>query len=442
MSFDVQNRMPRGASVLTVVFGLIFTGVTAANAQEATWRTVENLSIEDRAVFDPATSTPRDSVIPYIPAERYPFEAPYTAEELGYRSSEFVHMSRWSNVLIDVFGVVTSSGYINQGASIALATTRGHNGLAGYIYDTKAGEVYSEWMMYDTFPPENEGVQQYWTPYRTDKEFRTKVDFFVYSPQMRRVRRQPEPRRDQRFPDNSQTFDDVMGRDPWELEWQLLGTDVLFETTRYPNTRPTITLNTADQGLVERQTASIKMMGDTFEHYLPDGSVGCWVIKGTMKPDWLPDYKEKYLILWIEKNTFFPLRIEKYGPDGRLMLVEERVAQHQIPERGDLGYASFNSVYWNVDHDLISYSFHDAHEYREWTKEQEQMIFTPEFMRRQWLLEPLKSQVRIEAPEEFFLRPHLYPEKFPSHRNLTLSPEIRARYNAQEAAGKLVFQTR
>ena len=118
------------------------------------------------------------------------------------------------------------------------------------------------------------------------------------------------------------------------------------------------------------------------------------------------------------------------------------MAQHQIPERGDLGYASFNSVYWNVDHDLISYSFHDAHEYREWTKEQEQMIFTPEFMRRQWLLEPLKSQVRIEAPEEFFLRPHLYPEKFPSHRNLTLSPEIRARYNAQEAAGKLVFQTR
>jgi hypothetical protein len=39
------------------------------------------------------------------------------------------------------------------------------------------------------------------------------------------------------------------------------------------------------------------------------------------------------------------------------------------------------------------------------------------------------------------LRPHLYLERFPNERNITLSPEIAARYAAQEAAGKLVFQT-
>jgi hypothetical protein len=418
---------------------LVATVSFSVAAQESNWRTVDNLTDADRALYDPSISTPRDSTIPYIPAERFPFEAPYTAEEMGYRSAEFVHISRWSNVLIDTFGVVTSSGYINQGSSVSMVTTYGREGLEGYIYETQPGEAYARWMIFDTFPPENEGVQQFWTPYRTDKEFRTKMDFFIYSPQLRRVRRQPEPRRDQRFPDNSQTFDDVIGRDPWELEWQLLGTDVLFETHRYPNTRPTITVNAAGKGFAERNTSEFKMMGDDFKHYLPNNGVGCWVIKATMKQDWLPGYKEKYLVMWLEKDTFFPLRIEKYGLDDRLMMVEERLAVLEYPSRGDFGYTSFNSVYWNLDHDLIGYSFHDSHAVREWTEDEEQMIFQTEFMRRNWLVEPLKSQTRIESPDQFFMRPHLYRGRFPNERNLTLSPEIEARYAAQEAAGRLVF---
>jgi hypothetical protein len=62
-------------------------------------------------------------------------------------------------------------------------------------------------------------------------------------------------------------------------------------------------------------------------------------------------------------------------------------------------------------------------------------------MRRQWLIEPLKSQIRIESPDQFFLRPHLYPDKFPGERNPTLPPVIEARYRAQETAGKLIFET-
>ncbi len=98
-------------------------------------------------------------------------------------------------------------------------------------------------------------------------------------------------------------------------------------------------------------------------------------------------------------------------------------------------------MYWNVDHDLIGYSFHDGHTLREWTDEEVEMIFSAEFMRREWLIEPIKSQVLIRDPAEWFLRPHLYPERFPGHRNMTLSPEIDARYRAQEAAGRVVFES-
>lgn len=438
----MNSEAPRAAYHAGLAIALVCCLIAArANAESATWRTLEEMSGEDRALFDASTSTPRDASIPYVPAEPYPFEAPYTAEEMGYRSAEFVHISRWSHALIDIFGVVTSSGFINQGASVSFVVANGRNGLEGYIRDTPPGEVYGKWAIYDTFPPESEGVQQLWTPFRTDKEFRTKMDFFIYSPQLRRVRRQPEPRRDQRFPDNSQTFDDVIGRDPWEFEWDLLGTDVLYETLRFPSTRPTITFNVEGQGFVEQPTTSIKPMGAAFEHYRSDGGVECWVVKATAKADWLPDYNEKYLVLWIEKNTFYPLRREKYAHDGHLMMIEERITKNENPALGDFGYTAMATLYWNVDYDLIGYSLHDAHGLREWTQEQEEMIFTAEFMRRDWLIEPIKSQARIESPDQFFLRPHLYPDKFPADRNPTLPPTVDARYRAQEAAGHLVFET-
>jgi hypothetical protein len=201
---------------------------------------------------------------------------------------------------------------------------------------------------------------------------------------MRRVRRMPEPRRDQRFPDNAQTFDDVVGRDPWEFEWQLLGTDVLYETLRFPNTRPTITLNVIGKGFVEKRTDEMRLMGDDFPHYRTDGGVDCWVLKATAKPEWLPDYAEKYLVVWVEKHTFYPLRREKYAPDGHLMMVEVRLSKQENPALGDRGYAALMSNYWNVDHDLLGFSLHDGHTLRDWTDAEKEMIFSAEFMRREW----------------------------------------------------------
>lgn len=430
----------RAWRLLLLALALPLATSAADDVRDQQWKTVEQMSDEDRALFDPATSTPRDAEIPYIPAEPYPFQPPYTAEEMGYRASEFVHIARWPLGIVDVFGVVTSSGYINQGVSVSYTKLAGRPGLEGYIRDVKPGEPYAHWTMFDMFPPESEGTQQLWIPYRTDKEHTTKIDYYIYSDSLRRVRRQPQPIRDQRFPDNSQTFDDVIGRDPWEMDWQLLGTDVLYETVRYPNTRATVTHNIGGQ-LVERQTASLKMMGDKYAHYRPDGGIDCFVLKATVREDWLPGYREKTLVFWIDKHNFFPLRMEKYSPTGELMMVETRFAELESPARGEFGFAAHTTVYWNLEQDLISYSMHDGQAPREWTDEQKRTIFTPEFMRRRWLIDPIKSQAVVRDPEQFFLRPRLYPGKFPGERNWTVKPEIQARVDAQEAAGHLVFVT-
>ncbi len=432
-----------GRHCVTWVLATLCCLCAAAGAiAEQTWKSVEQMSAEDRALFDPATTTPRDAALPYTPAERYPFEPPYTAEEMGFRSAEFPHISRWAGSALDVYGVITSSGYMNQGETIFYFMQVNGDGLKSYLYEAQGGQVQARWMTYDLFPPENEGTQQLWMPYRTDADARTKMDYFIYSPQLRRVRRLPAPRRDQRFPDNAQTFDDVIGRDPWEFDWTLLGTDVLYETVRFPNTRPTITLNRGDdKGFVERATDSLKLMGDDFPHYLPDGGVACWVLKATPRDEWLPGYREGMLVLWLEKTTFYPLRQEKYGRDGSLMTIEVRLAEHSIPEQGSFGYSPLLNVYWNIPNDLISYSFHDPHRPHGWTEEEKNMIFTAEFMRRDWLIEPMKSEVRILTPDTFYMRPDLHAEKFPQARNASLPPDIAARLQAQNAAGRLVFES-
>ena len=87
--------------------------------------------------------------------------------------------------------------------------------------------------------------------YRTDQEKRKKADLFGYSPTLRRVRRFPQPLRQERMIGWPLTYDDSVGRDAWEFTWRLLGTDVLHETIRFPVTRQTITLASPD-GVVYR----------------------------------------------------------------------------------------------------------------------------------------------------------------------------------------------
>ena len=88
LKWNTMARTWRVLLLLVVALPLVAT----ADERDEQWKTVDQMSAEDKALFDPSTSTPRDAAIPYIPAEPYPFQAPYTAEEMGFRSAEFVHI--------------------------------------------------------------------------------------------------------------------------------------------------------------------------------------------------------------------------------------------------------------------------------------------------------------------------------------------------------------
>ncbi len=431
-------RLPQVAHSLLLLLTLFFAGAPSVSADSRVWKYLNELSDAERQNIDLRTDTPRDAALPYLPAKPYPFSAPYTAEEMGIRAMEFPHMARWNHVQIEDFGSLMPTGYLSTAKTIVLGLHVQPEGLEGYL-KLKPGEVFARWLSQDTAPPENLGNQLLMVQHRTDQQVTTKADMFGYSPVLRRVRRFPQPRRQDRFPDQPVTFDDFLGRDAWEFSWRVIGVDVLTETVRFPVTRQTITLAAGDGSLTDVPAKSLQLMGKEYPYYTAEGGVPCYVVEAKAKPEWLGDYYAPRILYWLDQHYFYPLRTEAYSPTGELISLETRLGVLYNPALKERGYHNLITVWWNAQMDFMGYSVHDGHRARQWTEKDSDIYFNPDFMRRVWFPVPLKTQATVKVPEDFFLRPHLHRDKFPEERKVTLAPEVEARVQAQEAAGRLVF---
>ncbi|HEV8713188.1 MAG TPA: DUF1329 domain-containing protein [Candidatus Binatia bacterium] len=434
--------------LLTLTQTLAFGVLTRTYAEEAhrsqtrTWKTVDELSPQELRNVDLSANSPRHGQIPYLPAEPYPFAAPYTAEEMGYRAMEFTQRPRWSCIYANLWGSISPAGVLlNPGKSVTFLYYPEPVGVEAEFVRKPGEELYRS-LNQNTFPPDAEGSQRMTIRYRTDHEFVKKEESFMYSPSIRRVRHQAPTRRQDQFPNQAQTFDDATGRDAWEFSWRFIGTDVLHRTVRFPVTRPTVILgNGVDGSLHEVRTADIKLMGNAYSYYTADGGVECYVVEARAREDWLPNYYAPRLLYWLEKHSFYPLRIEQYGRDGKLTLIETRLTDVFNPALGEWGYGPLFVIYWDLVSDVITYSVRDNHRVKQWIPEERHLFFNPDFMRRQWYLDmSVKSQAEVAQPEQFFLRPGLEEGKFPSERSIQLPPEVAARVQAQESAGRLVFE--
>ncbi len=406
--------------------------------RQQTWRYVSELLEAEKASIDLRTDAPRDPRVPYLPAEQFPFSPPYTAEEMGLRSMEFPHSPFWNCTLIDFGGTITHTGFLDQRLSIIPILYLPENGFLEHLYQATPGQELYRWLSQSVSPPERYGNQSLFIGYRTDQDFTTKLDMFVYSPSLRRIRRQPQPRREDRMPNGAQTIDDLIGRDAWEFSWRILGTDILYETIRFPLTRQSAVLMDEKGAYIEVQASEVKLMGKDYPAYTANDGVPCYVVEAVPKQDWLPEYYMGKLIYWLDQRSFFPLRIEEYNREGKLAFINSRtgfLANQQLAERG---YTVLFDLWWDIPIDLMSTSIHGVVN-REWSEQDKEIFFSPGFMRREWFLELPKNIMGISSPEEFYLRPHLYVEKFPQERNLDIPSEVAARIEAQEKEGHLVF---
>lgn len=439
---DVKKKLQVTVTFFFVAaLSALFRPSVSWAAEGRTWRHVSELSQEELQKLDLRTETPRDSTFPYLPAEPYPYAAPYTAEEMGLISTEFAHMPRRNCALIEDYGTISANGYLTTAQAIGLVSYRDPAGLLGQL-QTKPGEWYTQWLFQTIAPAERHGRQSLYTLYRTDRTFSARLDLFIYSPELRRVRRQPQPRRQDKAPGFASGYENFLNRDAWEFRWRLIGTDVLFETVRFPRTRTSITLTAADGALFETAPQALKIMGRDYPAYTPEGGVACYVVEARTREDWIPDYYAPKILYWLDQQTFFPLRIEEYNAEGVLTYVEDRTAHLVNPDLGNKGYEAHIFLSWDISQDIMSYDVHDAYRPQIWSVADQQVFFSPDFLRRVWFVAPLKSQATMPNPEAFFLRPALYRDKFPQERQIMLSPQLEARIRAQETAGQLVFEER
>ncbi|MGE0681924.1 MAG: DUF1329 domain-containing protein [Candidatus Binatia bacterium] len=404
-----------------------------------TWKTMSELSPEELEQVDLRTDTPRRTDYSYLPAEPYPFTPPYTAEEMGYRLMEFTQRPRWSCAYANLFGSISSEGsLLGQGKAVNLVMYPDPEGAAVELAVKPGEEVYRQ-LTQQIFPPEAYTSQTLVIRYRTDQQFIKKEDMFAYSPTLRRVRHQNTWRRNDRFPQMAITLDDASGRSAWEYTWALLGTDVLFETVRFPVTRPQVLTTEADGTFRERATKDLKLMGDDYLHYAPGDGVRCYVVEALPRADWLPDYHASRVLYWLETHSFYPLRTETYDRDGNLSRVEVRLTKMVHKELDERGYSPFIQIYWDITTDLITYNIRDGVRLMHWSPEDTRTFFSPDFMRRQWHVVPVRSYMGVDRPEEFYLRPGLEVEKFPGYRSMQFPAALAERIRAQDAAGQLIF---
>jgi len=109
-------------ALILLLFGMTATAAPAmeiAHSQERAWRMVEELSPQELHDVDLTAATPRHATSSYLPAETYPFTAPYTAEEMGYRLMEFTQRPRWSCAFANLWGSISAEGVLmNPGKSV------------------------------------------------------------------------------------------------------------------------------------------------------------------------------------------------------------------------------------------------------------------------------------------------------------------------------------
>ena len=175
------HRIGKVFLLFSVSISVCLVWAEDGNRQQS-WQYVSELSEAEKANIDLSTDTPRDSRVPYLPAEKFPFSPPYTAEEMGLRSMEFPHSPFWNCILIDFGGTVMHTGFLSQRLSIIPILYLPENGFLEHLYQARPGQELYRWLSQAVSPPERYGTQSLFIGYRTDQSFTTKLDMFAYAP--------------------------------------------------------------------------------------------------------------------------------------------------------------------------------------------------------------------------------------------------------------------
>ena len=322
------------------------------------------------------------SLIAYGAESGFPWSPPYTAEQIVYLSDAV----KWAGGIekayktIDFLALKTevdATGYIRQSPGIRRRKNYYDNygELLDYTSEKlKVGQPRSKLILFAIHPPTVRGKTLLTWKYKKSPDQYKAIDFWVYSPSSRTVRRMAMGDRQDGYLGGDMTYDDVLSLEPFDETHNLLGEDVL-----------------------------------------PPGGVcppeprKCYVVKSVNKD---PNYYLSKRIRWIDKENFIPWMEEQYDKTGFLRVIFERKMEKI---QGYIVATQWN--YWNIQRNYRQSMFLFDYQFDQPISDAQ---FNPDYLRKEyaWRSPSLKQYPLINGPDELPPRPPLLRDRFPEERKI------------------------
>lgn len=389
----------------------------AAAASGAAWKTVADMTPQERkawAIDDRwSTDIPRHKEFPYLPAEIYPFEPPFSGEELSFLAEDIIYPGRHCKDEAAHLSTVNKRGHIMQ-VSWMFKTKYYYDGFAEKLYSLKPGDIETKHMIIYAFPPEERGrgilLQDIKDAPGSDRE----QERWIYYNSLRRVRRVQGGTGEDNLLETDFTYDDDFMRDTWEHRHKLIGIDVLYEN----NGRK-------------------KFMGEKGP-YTADGGVECYVVLSKPGAPWSPaaDYYLSQWVTWYDRHSFAAVRTEQWDKKGNLFKIHckcydnwDDVSRQPRDNRDRLVRTEWYA--WDLDLDHESWA--RINPPTRFGVECPEEDFTVRYMKHQrsWR-DDLNTVPRLRSAEELPPKPPLWPEKFPAVRNVVIPDDLKAKIEAEK----------
>jgi len=414
MMNTIKPFIHRSLAALTLT---VLMATTSPAEPAHTWKAVEAMSKQEIQEWqiDPGWSkeAPRHPEFPYLPAEIYPFEPPFSGEELSFLAEDIIFPGRYCK---------------NEGAHIAAVNKRGHmlqfsymfktkfyyEGFAEKLYKLKPGDIEVQHLLVWDFPPEERGRGLLLQDIKDTPDSAREQERWMYYNSLRRVRRIQGGSGQDNLLETDFTYDDDIMRDTWEHSHKIIGIDTVYEVNG-------------------RQ----KFMGEKGP-YTKDGGVECYVVLSKPGTPWCnrDDYYLSQWVTWYDRHTFAAIRMEQWDKKGNLFKIHgkcydnwEAMSQQPRDNRDQLKRMEWYAWDLDIDHETWARinppSLFNA--------DCPERIFTVREMKHQraWR-DDMKNVPRLKHADELPPRPPLWPNKFPKYRKVVIPDDLKEKIRKEK----------
>ncbi len=405
------------AKVLIHLILLVLVTGTAFAGTNKTWKHVDEMTKEELAEWKIdlgwSADKPRHKDFPHLPAEIYPFEAPFTGEEITFLAEDIVFPGRYCK---------------NEGAHVAAVNKRGHmlqfsymfktkfyyEGFAEKLYKLQPGDIEVQHLLVWDFPPEERGRGLLLQDLKDSPDSPREQERWMYYNSLRRVRRVQGGSGQDNLLETDFTYDDDIMRDTWEHSHKIIGIDTIYEVN-----------------------GRNKFMGDNGP-YTSDGGVECYVVLSKPGTPWCSrdDYYLSQWVIWYDRHTFAAVRIEQWDKKGNLVKIHgkcyenwEKMSKQPRDNRDQLSRMEWYAWDLDIDHETWARinppSLYNA--------DCPENIFTVRAMKHQraWR-DDMKNVPRLKHADELPPRPPLWQDKFPKNREVIIPDDLKQKISSEK----------